>query len=341
MAMCRQLPIVRRDFGQAYLEDHWLLIPPINTLVMVYESFKDLDPGDTNRWQEVCAYLYLYMYRLTGSHQTLLPGFFEPEPLEYVLVPLTRRGRDLLTLVAPLKDDPSLLNDSSLRSSHIFEGPTIIASFHPFFAIARAIQLRRTVTLPPQHDRWLYILEVEWRRRYKPTVSLSPLQPPKATKKRKRRPESEDDILSPKRKRTNLSWEGLSKILNGQSEPVIPIWRENVRNGSQTDEALALEELGAYCDEPCRHPPVREWSAWRPDWSLPDHAEKSECPDTRMFSSNDWAFYRSQTLLPGPADLHFQTDPLPPQDAAKAEASEHDTGGFRRSPTPSMDQSKW
>lgn len=269
-----------------------------------------------------------------------MPVFFKPEPLEYVLVPLTNRGRDLLTLVAPLKDDPSLLNNPSLRSSHTFEGPTIIASFHPFFAIARAIQLRRTVTLPPQHDKWLYILEIEWRRRYKPTISRSPLQPPRTTKKRKCRPESEDDIPSPKRKRTNLSWGGLSKILNARPEPAIPSWRANVRNGSRTDGAFALEERGAYCKEPCRCPPVREWSAWRPDWSIADHADKSECPDTRKFSSNDWAFYRSRTLLPGSGDLHSQTHRFP-QDGPEAKASEHDTSGFRRSPMPSIDQSKW
>ena len=270
-----------------------------------------------------------------------MPAFFKPEPLEYVLVPLTRRGKDLLTLVAPLKDDPSLLNNLSLRSSHTFEGPTILASFHPFFAIARAIQLRRTVTLPPQHDKWLYILEIEWRRRYKPIVSHSPLQLPKTTRKRKRRPESEDDIPSPKnRKRTKLSWGDLSEILNARPDPAIPSWRANVRHGSQTDGALVLEELGAYCEEPCRYPPVQEWSAWRPDWSIADHAEKSECPDTRKFSSNDWAFYRSRILLPGSADLLFQTRRLP-QDGPEAKASERDTGDFRRSPTPSIDQSKW
>jgi hypothetical protein len=57
-ALCRRPLAVRNDFGQAYLEDHWLLIPPINTLAMVYESYKDLDPGDMNRWHEVCSYLY-------------------------------------------------------------------------------------------------------------------------------------------------------------------------------------------------------------------------------------------------------------------------------------------
>jgi hypothetical protein len=57
-----------------------------------------------------------------------------------------------------------------------------------------------------------------------------------------------------------------------------------------------------------------------------------------MFSSNDWALYRTQTLLPGPADLRFQTNPVP-RDAP--EASEHVTGGFQQSPAPSIDQSKW
>jgi hypothetical protein len=229
------------------------------------------------------------------------------------------------------------LNELPLHSSHTFEGPTVIASFHPFFAIARAIQLRRTGTLPPQHDKWLYILEIEWRRRYKSSIPLSPLQPPKTTKNG-----SVDQIVKttfrrPKESGPSFLGKDL-KILNAQSEPAIPRWRANVRNGSQTDGALVPEELGAYRKEPSRDPPTREWSEWRPDWSRADHAEKSECPDTRMFSSNDWAFYRSQTLLPGPADLHFQTDPLP-QDGP--EASEHNTSGFRRSPTPSIDQSKW
>jgi len=226
------------------------------------------------------------------------------------------------------------LNDLPLRSSHTFEGPTVIASFHPLFAIARAIQLRRTARLPPQHNKWLYLLEIEWRRRYKPSIPLSPLQPPKTTKKRKRRSDSEDDILSPKKKRTNLSWEGLPKILNAESEPAIPRWRTNVRNGYQTDETL-VPELGAYRKEPSRYPPIREWAAWRPDWSRTGH---SECPDTRIFSSNDWAFYRSQIRLPGPADQHRKTGSLP-QDGSGA--PEHDTSGFRRSPTPSIDQSKW
>jgi len=210
------------------------------------------------------------------------------------------------------------LNDLPLRSSHTFEGPTVIASFHPFFAIARAIQLRRTVTLPPQHDKWLYILEIEWRRRYNSTVPLSPLQLPKTTKKRKRRPESEEDVPSPKRNMADLPREGLLKVISAQSDPAIPKWRANVRNGSQTDVALVLEELGAYRKEPCRYPPVREWSAWRPDWS------RAECPDSRLFSSNDWAFYQSRTLLPGPIDPHFQPDPLP-QDGQ--EASENDATG--------------
>lgn len=56
--LCRRPLTVRSDFGQAYLEDHWLLIPPINTLAMIYESCKDLDPGDMNRWHEVCAFLH-------------------------------------------------------------------------------------------------------------------------------------------------------------------------------------------------------------------------------------------------------------------------------------------
>lgn len=176
---------------------------------------------------------------------------------------------------------------------------------------------------------------MEWRRRYKSTVPLSPLQPPKTTKKRKRRPESEGDVLSPKRKRINLPWEELLKILNAQSEPAIPRWRADVRNGSQTDVALVLEELGAYREEPCRYPPAREWSAWRADWSRADHDEKPECPDTRMFSSNDWAFYRSQTLLPGPTNLHFQTDALPPDGQ---EASELDASGCWRSHMTSIDQ---
>ena len=56
--LCRRPLIVCNDFGQAHLEDHWLLIPPINTLAMIYESYKDLDPGDMNRWHEVCAFLH-------------------------------------------------------------------------------------------------------------------------------------------------------------------------------------------------------------------------------------------------------------------------------------------
>ena len=211
-----------------------------------------------------------------------------------------------------------------------------MASFHPFFAIAHAIQLRRTSALPPQHDKWLYLLEIEWRRRYKSSIPLSPLQPPK-TKKRKRRPDSEDDISSPIRKRTNLSWEEQSRILNAQLEPAIPRWRANIGSGSQadqTDGGFVPEELVAYRNEPSRDPPT--WSEWRPDWSSANQAGKSEPLDTRKFSSNDWAFYRSQALLPGSVDFYFNADPMPKDGV---EASEHVT--FRQSPTPSTDQSKW
>lgn len=65
--LCRQPLAVRKDFGQAYLEGHWLLIPPINTLVLVYESYKGLDPGDTNRWHEVCISLPHCTNRLIDS----------------------------------------------------------------------------------------------------------------------------------------------------------------------------------------------------------------------------------------------------------------------------------
>lgn len=231
------------------------------------------------------------------------------------------------------------MSELPLHSGHPLEGPTVIASFHPFFAIAHAIQLRRTGTIPPQHDKWLYILEIEWRRRRKSSIPLSPLQPPK-TKKRKRRPGSEEDIPSPIRKRTRLSWDEQSKILNAQSEPVIPRWRANIGSGSQadqTDGAFVPEELVAYRKEASRDPPTRQWSEWRPSWSRVDHAEKSSL-DTRMFSSNDWSFYRSRALLPGPADLDFHADPVP-KDGTKV--SQHATSGFWRSPTPSTDQSKW
>ena len=57
-AVCRRPLTVRKDFGRAYLEDHWLLIPPINTLATIYESSKGLDPEDMNRWHEVCALLH-------------------------------------------------------------------------------------------------------------------------------------------------------------------------------------------------------------------------------------------------------------------------------------------
>lgn len=228
------------------------------------------------------------------------------------------------------------MNELPLHSSQPFEGPTVIASFHPFFAIAHAIQLRRTRTLPPQHDKWLYILEVEWRRRYKSSIPLSPLQLPN---KRKRRRDSEDDIPSPIRKRVKLSWEEQLKNLSAQSKPAIPTWRANVESGSQTDGALVPEALAAYRKESSRGPPIRQWSEWRPDWPRTDHAEKSESVDTRRFSSNDWAFYRSQTLLSGPADLHFQADSVPRDGLG---TSEQVTTGFRRSlSTPSTDQSKW
>lgn len=227
-----------------------------------------------------------------------------------------------------------------LPSSQPFEGPTVIASCHPFFAIAHAIQLRRTGTLPPQHDKWLYILEVEWRRRYKSSTPPSPLQPPR-TKKRKCRPDSEDDILSPIRKRSKLSWEEQSKILNAQLEPVVPKWRANIGGSSQADRmdgTLTPDELVEYRKEPSRDLPTRQWSEWRPDWSRVDHAEKPEPVDTRMFSSNDWAYYRSRALLPGPVDLFFHPDSVTKDGA---EAPEHVTCDFRQSPTPSTDQSKW
>ena len=230
------------------------------------------------------------------------------------------------------------MNEHPSHSNHLSEGPTVIASFHPFFAIARAIQLRRTGTLPPQHDKWLYILEIEWRKRYKSSSPLSPLQPPNTVKKRKRLPDSEGDIPSPIRKRVKVSWEEQLKIFNAQSEPAIPRWRANLGNGSQTDGAFVPEELTTYRKEPSREPPTRQWSEWRPDWFRTDRAEKSESLDTRIFSSNDWAFYRSRTLLPGPADLHFQADPAP-RDGP--EASEHVTSRFWWSPTPSTNQSKW
>jgi len=213
-----------------------------------------------------------------------------------------------------------------------------MASCHPFFAIARAIQLRRTGTLPPQHDKWLYILETEWRRRSKSSIPRSPLQLPKTTRKKKRRPESEDDFSLPARKRTKLSWEEQLKNLNVQPGPAIPRWRATVASGSQTDLALVPEGLAAYRREHSRDPPARQWSEWRPDWSRTDHAEKSGSLDTRTFSSNDWAFYRSQTLLPGPADLRFQADPVP-RDGL--EVSQHVTSNLWRSPMPSTDQSKW
>jgi len=79
---------------------------------------------------------------------------------------------------------------------------------------------------------------------------------------------------------------------------VLKWWEETTeavaQQGGWDSNLVNDEQIGPYIDERPRCPPLEPWSTWRPTWP---RVYIDMPPDTRKFSSNDWAYKEEFVLL--------------------------------------------